>query len=308
MKTIFKSLFLILFSLLLVLIFTETSLRIYGLGNPIIYEKNLVYGYQPKKNQKVKRYRNYNITINSDNFRVYKKYIGYPKEIYFLGDSVTYGGSYIDDENIFSSKTCEYLFKKKLNRSCLNAGVNAYGFENIINRYNYIFEKNTKSHYVITLIPGSFYRNYIQIDSLPYFTKSISNKLLKANIELLAFALDKIRQKIRFNNRISYKENLNSDLKQKIIDDLHLLKNLKDENPKLIILISLSNSKKLNDFNLELEQFILRNSEQMELDIIDIQSKIEKNMIGKIFYDNIHLNKIGHDIYGKILSDLLIDD
>ena len=308
MKTIFKNLFLTLFSLLLVLILTETTLRIFGLGNPIIYEKNLLYGYQPKKNQKVKRFRNYNITINSDNFRIYNKYVDYPKEIYFLGDSVTYGGSYIDDKNIFSSKTCEYLYKKKVNFSCLNAGVNAYGFENIINRYKYIFEKNTESHYVITLIPGSFYRNYIQIDSLPYFTKSISDKLLKANIELLAFVIDKIRQKIRFSNRVSYKENLNLELKQKILNDLQLLKDLKNENPKLIILISLSNSKKTNDFNLELEQFILRNSDRMKLDIIDIQSKIEKNIIGKMFYDNIHLNEIGHEIYGKILSDLLIND
>ena len=39
MKTIFKNLFLTLFSLLLVLILTETTLRIFGLGNPIIYEK-----------------------------------------------------------------------------------------------------------------------------------------------------------------------------------------------------------------------------------------------------------------------------
>lgn len=308
MKTIFRNLLLILFSLSLVLIFTEISLRIFGLGNPIIYEKNLIYGYQPKKNQKVKRYRNYNVTINSDNFRINKKYADYPNKIYFLGDSVTYGGSYIDDENIFSSKTCEYLNKKQLNFSCLNAGVNAYGLENIINRYNYIFEKNRNSHYVITLIPGSFYRNYIQIDSLPYFTKSISNNLFKANIELLAFAIDKIRTNIRFNNRVSYKEELNLDLKQKILHDLNLLKNLKKDNPKLIILISLSNSKNLNDFNSELEKFILQNSEKIKLDIINIQSQVEKNMIGKIFYDNIHLNMIGHKVYGKILADLFINE
>ena len=124
---------------------------------------------------------------------------------------------------------------------------------------------------------------------------------------MLAFALDKIRQKIRFNNQVSYKENLNSELKQKILNDLNLLKHLKNENPKLIILISLSNSKKVKDFNLELEKFILQNSEQMNLDIINIQSKIEKNIVEKIFYDNIHLNKAGHEIYGKILSDLIID-
>ena len=41
------------------------------------------------------------------------------------------------------------------------------------------------------------------MNSLPYFTKSISDKLLKANIELLAFVIDKIRQKIRFSNQLS---------------------------------------------------------------------------------------------------------
>ena len=70
MKTIFKNLFLTLFSLLLVLILIETTLRIFGLGNPIIYEKIYFMVINLKKNQKVKRFRNYNITINSDNFRI----------------------------------------------------------------------------------------------------------------------------------------------------------------------------------------------------------------------------------------------
>ena len=45
---------------------------------------------------------------------------------------------------------------------------------------------------------------------------------------MLAFVIDKIRQKIRFSNRVSYKENLNLELKQKILNDLQLLKDLKN--------------------------------------------------------------------------------
>ena len=47
---------------------TEIYLKYIGLGNPITYDKNDVYGYSPKPNQK-KRLNNSTVTINDVGLR-----------------------------------------------------------------------------------------------------------------------------------------------------------------------------------------------------------------------------------------------
>ena len=95
-----KNLLLLITSVIIMLSIIEVSLRIYGLGKPIIYEKSLLWGYSPLPNQKSKRLENATVSINEDGLRTSKKFINANK-IIFYGDSVTYGGSYIDDLEIF---------------------------------------------------------------------------------------------------------------------------------------------------------------------------------------------------------------
>lgn len=303
MKKTIKNITIILISTCLVLFFIELSLRLVGLGNPIIYEKNLLFGYQPKSNQKVKRFNNSMITINNENFRINNLDSKGEKKIYFFGDSVTYGGSYIDDKNIFSSKTCALLNKETIKYSCLNAGVNAYGLENILSRYNYIFNKDKNSNYIILLIPGSFKRNFIQINSLPYFTNNISNNYFRASLELIMYALDRFRNNIRFKKLDRKGNSLSLELKEKILSDLILLKDAQIKNKKLRILISLSNPKNQDNYSENLENFILLKSKKINLDLINIQSKINDHK--NIFHDVIHLNENGHHQYAEILSNLI---
>ena len=84
-------------------ILTEIYLKYIGLGDPIIYDSNFVYGYAPRANQK-NRLKNSTVTINDVGLRaIYNwKKIMIKKKLFF-GDSVTYGGSYIDDKETFCS-------------------------------------------------------------------------------------------------------------------------------------------------------------------------------------------------------------
>ena len=121
---------------------------------------------------------------------------------------------------------------------CLNGGVNAYGFENIIKRLKFL-NYNKNDFIVVTLILGNFYRNFIQIESLPYFTKT-NDHLFKANIELFSFLIDKIRNKLRFKSNFrnfEKKENLDI-LKIKIKNDFNLLKEFLDNNSNILIFFS----------------------------------------------------------------------
>ena len=91
-------------TLLLCLFLGEWVLRSYGLGDPIIYYKDAAYGYALEPSQRSVRLRNSVVTINESGLRSQDNWqLAKGKRILFIGDSVTYGGSYVDDSEIFST-------------------------------------------------------------------------------------------------------------------------------------------------------------------------------------------------------------
>lgn len=88
-----KNFILILTAIITVLLIVEIILRVYGLGNPVIYERSLLWGYSPKANQTLKRLKGATITINEFGLRTQERFINKNK-IIFYGDSVTWGELY----------------------------------------------------------------------------------------------------------------------------------------------------------------------------------------------------------------------
>ena len=88
----------------------EFAARKIGLGTPLLYETDNIVGYRLKPNQSVIRRNKAKVTTDSDGFRIgNKKLLNEDYEfIVFVGDSVTYGGSYIDNKNLFTSKYCSW--------------------------------------------------------------------------------------------------------------------------------------------------------------------------------------------------------
>ena len=67
-----KKIFYIISTILIVsipTILTEIYLKYVGLGDPIIYDVNYVYGYAPRENQKKIRLKNSTVTINDVGLR-----------------------------------------------------------------------------------------------------------------------------------------------------------------------------------------------------------------------------------------------
>jgi hypothetical protein len=95
--------FTILYALLLAL---ELSLRfVLGLGNPVIYRYDADCGYFPAPNQQARRFFAENDT-NSFGMRsaeVPRRKSPGTLRILFVGDSVTYGTTYVDQSRIFTS-------------------------------------------------------------------------------------------------------------------------------------------------------------------------------------------------------------
>ena len=147
----------------------EVGARIIGLGRPILYTPDDLVGYRPKPSQTEIRRKGATVTINEEGFRVDSA--GYAKTsnrpIVFVGDSVTYGGSYIDDSETFSA-----LFCKRSNYSvCLNSGVNSWGVYNMgrfISNFE-VYSSEKPSKIVLVILPGDLSRNFRSFSDTPFW-------------------------------------------------------------------------------------------------------------------------------------------
>ncbi|MAV56040.1 MAG: hypothetical protein CMI79_00695 [Candidatus Pelagibacter sp.] len=198
MKKRIYLLIIILLSFATIIGFAEIYLRYVGLGDPIVYDRNYVYGYAPKINQKKKRLNESIVSINDvglrsiENWKDKKNY----KKIIFYGDSVTYGGSYIDDKETFVYFACNKF--KNTNFLCGNAGVNSYGIHNIIYRAKYDKRIKDPDFKVFIVVPDDFYRG-LQNSQTAHFYLNEKKFILPAIFEAVNF----IATKYDLNNYIS---------------------------------------------------------------------------------------------------------
>jgi hypothetical protein len=291
-------LIIIIFIISLPIFFTEMYLKSIGLGDPIVYDENYVYGYAPRPNQKKKRLKNSSVTINDVGLRSLKNWgpNKHKKKIIFFGDSVTYGGSYIDDKEIFSHLTCV-----KINLPdfiCGNAGVNAYGIFNIVYRSKY--DQRIADEYirVFLLVPDDFYRG-LQNKNTAHFYLNEKKKFLPAISEALNF----IATKYNIKNSISkYSDNYREENKYDLIKESVEIFNLE------MIRLQLLNKRFIIFYTPSKGDHTLNNyiynelNENINFEIIDLSKHISDNLLE----DSVHYNKKGHETVSDIISEKIL--
>ena len=283
--------------LLISITLCEFYLRYIGLGDPIRYDSNYIYGYAPKENQKKERLNGSIVTINELGLRTPFSWNKVNKErIIFIGDSITYGGSYIDDKKIFSYLVCDKL----KNYLCGNAGVNAYSVINMVMRSRFDIRIKNSENYIFTLAPGDFYREYVGSGAAHFY---LNNKkfFLPAITEAISF----IATKYDINNYISKRNDTkNYNNKIELID--YSIKLLKSEIDRLV-----ESGKKVRVFytierndknsNKEINSYIL--SQLLKANIKNFYSLEKVLSKDEFFYDSVHYNKKGHRVVAeKIIS------
>jgi len=139
-----------------------------GLGNPLLYRSDSLIGYRLAPNQEEKRRNNAIVTVNSEGFRIDPSSTASgTKSIVFVGDSVTYGGSYIDDKDLFSSIIC----RDYLNSACLNSGINSWGTLNMARFIKYfdLYSTQKVDRFILVVLPGDENRNLRSLSDTPYW-------------------------------------------------------------------------------------------------------------------------------------------
>lgn len=286
----------ILFTILIFVFFLKLSdlmfIKFIGLGDPLIYQHSKIFGYDLQPNQKVKR-RGKVISINDEGMRNPNNWRkDYDKKILFIGDSVTFGGSIVNDEDTFVLKTCDKI--KKIKIICGNYSINGYGVEAISNKIKYK-NINDEDLLVLIFIGNDFERGLNHLGIQPYFSKNINN-FLPALTEISLIVLDKLRNKIRFDsNNISESKEVYKNYQ---IDQINKLKEVIIKNKKnYLIFYSPEFSELENNNKYDHIKIKLINEFDNFIDLTDDLKKFKK----KIYFDNVHLNKYGHEIYTDLI-------
>ena len=269
----------------LITIITEFYLKNSGLGDPVRYDSNIFYGYSPKENQKRERFKGSFVTINDVGLRTLDNWNNNKKKIVFLGDSVTYGGSSIDDKDLFSHIVCEKLSEYL----CGNAGVNSYGVYNTVMRSRFDKRIQNADFFIFLFPPDDFLRNFRGKDTAHFYLNN-KNYLLPAMTEAINF----ISTKFDLNKYISKSNDTVSNINDKLsyIDySVELLSN--EIKSKIIenknIIVFLSNRKDDKFFKNRINEYIKKLVDN--IDIIILDDVLDKD---EYFFDHsVHLSKKG---------------
>ena len=289
----------ILIVIIIATAFSELYLKNLGLGDPIRYDSNYIYGYAPKENQKKRRIKGANVTINDIGLRsVYNWKESNKDKILFLGDSITYGGSYIDDTETFS-----YLVCKKIQKYiCGNAGVNAYSIINIVMRSKYDKRFNDAKKYIFLVAPGDFYRQYADSQTAHFYLNN-HKFFLPAIMEAISF----FATKYDINRYISKKNDTeNYQHKKELIKfSIDFLKNeikrLEDKNKSVYLFYTVEKNDK--ESKTKLNSYILNEIKRLNLNNFYTLKKILKDDTS--FYDNVHYSKKGHMLVSEEIIKIL---
>lgn len=279
---------------------TELYLSHIGLGDPIRYDSNYIYGFSPKENQKKQRIKKSTVTINDAGLRSQINWKDNKKnKIVFLGDSITYGGSYIDDKETFSHLVC----KKNNKFICGNAGVNAYSVINIVMRSRYDYRFNESQKFVFLLAPGDFYREYIGANSLHFYLNK-KKFLFPAITEAINF----VSTKYDLNNYISKFDDTNKvDQNKKDLIDFSIdlldeeIKRLQNENKEVFLFYTIEKLDKKS--RKPINRYILNKIESLKFkNFINLEEVLNND---KYFYDSVHYNSLGHEEVAKKISSII---
>lgn len=295
-----------LFSLIAVLFFFTLALAEYcagllGLGKVVLYEAHPVYGYRPKPDQTVARTPQYPIHTNNLGLRAQTDWDlnDFQNKVLFLGDSVTYGGSYIANQALFS----HLAVQNSPELISGNGGVNGWGVNNV-HAFIQDMQFLPAQIYVSVFPEGDFYRGLQRIGGQPFWTRQPRFALE----ELLQYFVYIVHlKKIPITQYYSLDDKSKTQIAELAVKNLQSLDDyLKAQHRTHLIYITPSRSQ-IEGTDTE-DKIIKSLLDKYHLNVIYLKDRImplaaqEKT---NLFHDSIHLSEKGHVVWAKcIASDL----
>jgi lysophospholipase L1-like esterase len=277
----------------------ELYLRSIGLGNPILYYANASYRFAPFPNQRQLRRRGAQVTIDSKGLRSTRDWSDTADaKILFIGDSVTWGGTYIDDADTFADGVCQRLAQATAKSFvCGNAGANQYGTDNMAERIRYK-DFNDETALVVTIITPDTTRGLAEADGRYFFSRRPPPPF-RALWEAATFVTWRF---YRYLRPIAYRS----------ADDQRVaarsLQNLFDairetQRPGRAVLIVLSPLEdELGGHESMLTKHVQAILQHSGFDLLDLHAAVSAARSKDFYYDGIHLDVKGHHFYADQIA------
>ncbi|MDC1155833.1 hypothetical protein OAS94_00090 [Candidatus Pelagibacter sp.] len=304
---------LILSGSLLILLFIGDIIakRVLDLGQPIVYDSHPLWGYAPRENHTYERFDGDIVTINDVGARGEKDWNNNGNNIIFLGDSVTYGGSYIGDNQTFASLSCQTIE----NWTCHNVGVNAYGVLNMVARSRYDKRISLAPLRIFTFITGDFDRGLKDQDTAHFIMREPPN-YFSGLWEIMNFIAAKVNisPKHLFGKKSDiYDTELLDEAKRLkrefALDVLTMELQRLDQIGLEFLLVHSPRASELDYTNIPKNNPILRKLSNLYPDrfifLSDILANHYKNGDKQIYRDGLHYEVFGHILVSNYLSPII---
>ncbi|NNM01510.1 MAG: SGNH/GDSL hydrolase family protein [Gammaproteobacteria bacterium] len=290
----------------------EFLLRGAGLGTPIVYDGSKLWGYTPQPGQSVERFGGARITIDDAGLRVSPDLDpSRPGRVVFLGDSITYGGSYIDDKDLFSSIACSASSQF----SCWNAGVNGWGVMNAVARSRFDERLPAPQVIVFTFITGDFYRGLVPSNAAHFMLRQ-PNQLVPALHEALNFIATRYSPKKYLGKCCGRPLTPEEERNEQRLAMTWAFELLGDEIRRLEEAgrtVLLAHSPDRASFETgeqdEMTDYLFELADRAGIEILDLLVPLKRSGLtaDEIYYDKVHYDAAGHRVVGEFFKARLHD-
>ena len=289
------------FIVVVLLFVVEGALRLMGFGDPILYQTNNAYRFAPQANQKKQRRRGAVVTIESHGLRCVRDW-SQPADlrVLFIGDSVTWGGTSIDDTETFAHR-CGQLLEEKTGSTvvCGNAGVNAYGTDNMRQRLAYL-GVDDEDVIVVTLISPDTTRGLTDLRGGVFFNKPPPGPFC-AIWEIATFVLFKTALNMRFDAGLTHTDHDAAVAQESLARLLDTLKQKQQQGKKVLVILSPLQDE-LPSSETELTLQVRRAIAGSGLDFLDMYPVVNEHHSPGLFVDQMHLDVSGHELYAQTIA------
>jgi lysophospholipase L1-like esterase len=281
---------------------TELGLRAIGLGHPILYDNRSAYGYRPLPNQSARRLWGARVHINNLGVRgpdVSPRRAPDAVRVLFLGDSVTYGGSYVDDADVFSAVAAAHLASRRAIRvEALNAGVNGWGAQNVLGllRATGGFDSTV---WVITALADDVGREKTHVGEVPYF--NAPPRL--ASEEVLVLAAYKV---LTAYKRPKPPADL-APLARRNLGTYRLIAALARARGARVLFVWHPQEDVLGGAPDPHKAAFLAMAAAAGAPALDLTAAYARAAAGRLYVDGLHLTPAGHAVAGRVIGEQLAD-
>jgi GDSL-like Lipase/Acylhydrolase family len=298
-RAVFATLMVVL--LLAPVVLAEILLRSSGLGHPILFYTNASYRIAPQPNQKQLRLRGASVTLDSKGLRGVKDWTrSADVKILFVGDSVTWAGTYIDDHDTFAEGVCARLARGTAKTfTCGNAGVNAYGTDNMAERIRYK-DFADETVLVVTLVSHDARLGLTDEPGRFFFTQDPPGPF-KALWEATTFVVWRLYDVLRPPHQ-AYRGDDDDRVAERSLQNLFSAIRETDRPGRKVLIVLSPLKVELNGRESEYTKRVRAVLERSGFEFLDLHPAVSAASTSDFFYDDVHLEVPGHRFYADQIT------